>query len=48
MTELGYWMHARRYFFKGSANCGHYLLELQPEVLPKSPSGAAMRYALNQ
>ena len=26
----------------------HYLLELQPEVLPKSPSGAAVRYALNQ
>ena len=24
------------------------LLELQPEVLPKSPSGAAVRYALNQ
>ena len=26
----------------------HYLVELQPEVLPKSPSGAAVRYALNQ
>ncbi len=25
-----------------------YLLEPQPEVLPKSPSGAAVRYALNQ
>src|SRR5215813_12006725 len=25
-----------------------YLLALQPEVLPKSPSGAAVRYALNQ
>jgi hypothetical protein len=25
-----------------------YVLELQPEVLPKSPSGAAVRYALNQ
>ena len=25
-----------------------YLLELQPEVLPKSPSGAAVCYALNQ
>src|SRR5260370_33129457 len=25
-----------------------YLLELQPEVLPKSPSGAAVRCALNQ
>jgi transposase len=26
----------------------NYLLELQQEVLPKSPSGAAVRYALNQ
>src|SRR5215469_4384360 len=26
----------------------HYLMELQKEVLPKSPSGAAVRYALNQ
>jgi hypothetical protein len=25
-----------------------YLLELQSQVLPKSPSGAAVRYALNQ
>jgi transposase len=25
-----------------------YLLEVQQEVLPKSPSGAAVRYALNQ
>jgi hypothetical protein len=25
-----------------------YLMELQPNVLPKSPSGAAVRYALNQ
>jgi hypothetical protein len=25
-----------------------YLLELQPEILPKSPSGAAVRYAVNQ
>jgi len=25
-----------------------YLLELQQQVLPKSPSGAAVRYALNQ
>jgi Transposase IS66 family len=25
-----------------------YLLKLQPEVLPKSSSGAAVRYALNQ
>jgi len=25
-----------------------YLLELQQEILPKSPSGAAVRYALNQ
>jgi transposase len=94
MTEVGCWMHARRYFFKaldtdephmGPAlhliarlyaveerarvlslpaeqrlalrqrvskrllgNLHQYLLELQPEVLPKSPSGAAVRYALNQ
>jgi transposase len=26
----------------------HYLVELKPEVLPKSPSGAAVRYTLNQ
>lgn len=25
-----------------------HLLELLPEVLPKNPSGAAVRYALNQ
>src|SRR2546430_11306781 len=25
-----------------------YLMELQPEVLPKSPAGIAVRYALNQ
>ena len=25
-----------------------YLLDLQPEVMPKSPSGAAVRYSLNQ
>jgi len=94
MTEVGCWMHARRYFFKaldsdephmGPAlhliarlyaveerakalslpaeqrqalrqrvssrllgKLHQYLLELQPEVLPKSPSGAAVRYALNQ
>jgi len=30
------------------AKLHHYQLELQPEVLPKSPSGAAVRYALNQ
>ena len=94
MTEVGCWMHARRYFFKGLASdephmgpalhliarlyaveerartlslsaeqrlalrqrvsarlvgkLHQYLLELQPEVLPKSPSGAAVRYALNQ
>src|SRR6202007_3383548 len=94
MTEVGCWMHARRYFFKAlesdqphmgpalhliarlyaveerakalSLSAGQrlalrqrvsarlhgklhqYLLELQPEVLPKSPSGAAVRYALNQ
>ena len=94
MTEVGCWMHARRYFFKalesdpeGMGPALHliarlyaveerakalllsaeqqlalrqrvsarlvgklhkYLLELQPQVLPKSPSGAAVRYALNQ
>lgn len=94
MTEVGCWMHARRYFFKAlEADESHmgpalhliarlyrveeharalalsaeqrlalrrrissrlvgklhrYLLELQPQVLPKSPSGAAVRYALNQ
>jgi hypothetical protein len=30
------------------AKLHHYLLELQREVLPKSPSGAAVRFALNQ
>jgi len=94
MTEVGCWMHARRYFFKALESdepqmgpalhliarlyaveerakalslsaeqrlglrrrvsarligkLHRYLLELQPEVLPKSPSGAAVRYTLNQ
>ena len=94
MTEVGCWMHARRYFFNALPSdephmgpalhliarlyaveerakalslsaeqrlalrqrvsarllgqLHQYLLELQPEVLPKSPSGAAVRYALNQ
>ena len=94
MTEVGCWMHARRYVFKAlesdEAHMGpalhliarlyaveerakalslsaeqrralrqrvsarllnklhQYLLDLQSEVLPKSPSGAAVRYALNQ
>jgi transposase len=92
MTEVGCWMHARRYFFKALESdephmgpvlhliarlyaveqrakalsaeqrlalrqrvsarlldkLHQYLLELKPEVLPKSPSGAAVRYALNQ
>src|SRR5947209_13821029 len=94
MTEVGCWMHARRYLFKALesdephmgpalhliarlyaveerakvlslsaeqrlalrqrvsarllARLHQYLLELQPEALPKSPSGAAIRYALNQ
>ena len=94
LTEVGCWMHARRYFFNaletdepriGPAlhligrlygveeraremrltaeqrqvlrqrvsarllgKLHAYLLELQREVLPKSPSGAAVRYALNQ
>src|SRR5215467_13509608 len=94
LTEVGCWMHARRYVFKALESDGQrmgpalhliarlyaveerakvlslsaqqrlalrqrvsvrlagklheYLLQLQPEVLPKSPSGAAVRYALNQ
>ena len=94
MTEVGCWMHSRRYFFKAAESdeqhmgpalhliarlyavedrakalsltaeqrlalrqrvsarllgkLHQYLLELQQEVLPKSPSGAAVRYALNQ
>lgn len=94
MTEVGCWMHARRYLFKAlesdESHMGpalhliarlyaveeraralslsaeqrlalrqrvsarllgqlhQYLLELRPQVLPKSPSGAAVRYALNQ
>jgi transposase len=94
MTEVGCWMHARRYFFKALESdephmgpalylitrlyaveerakalslsaeqrfalrqrvsarllgkLHKYLLELQQQVLPKSPSGAAVRYALNQ
>jgi transposase len=94
MTEVGCWMHARRYVYKALESDEHrmgpalhliarlyavedrakalslsteqrlalrqrvsarwlgkrhkYLLELQPEVLPKSPSGVAVRYALNQ
>jgi transposase len=92
LTEVGCWMHARRYFFnalesdpqhmgpalhligrlysiedraKGLTGeerlelrqrlsapvmekLHQYLLEIREEVLPKSPSGAAVRYALNQ
>jgi transposase len=94
LTEVGCWMHARRYVYKalesdegrmgpalhliarlyaveGRAKAlaltaeqrlelrrrvsapvmeklHGYLLELKPRVLPKSPSGAAVRYALNQ
>ncbi|GAC1659662.1 MAG: IS66-like element IS682 family transposase [Acidobacteriaceae bacterium] len=92
MTEVGCWMHARRYSFKALESdeprmglalhliarlyaveerakalsaeqrfalrkrlsarllgkLHQYLLELQQQVLPKSPSGAAVRYALNQ
>ncbi|MBV8847799.1 MAG: IS66 family transposase [Bryobacterales bacterium] len=94
MTEVGCWMHARRYFFKALESdeprmgpalhliarlyaveerakalslsaeqrfalrrrvsarllgkLHGYLLELRAKVLPKSPSGAAVRYALNQ
>jgi transposase len=92
LTEVGCWMHARRYLYKaletdeqrmGPAlhlvarlyavedrakslsaeqrlalrqrisarllrKLRQYLLELQVQVLPKSPSGAAVRYLLNQ
>jgi len=94
LTEVGCWMHARRYVYKAletdeqrmgpalhliarlyavedrakalslsaeqrlalrkrvsariMGRLHKYLLELQPEILPKSPSGAAVRYALNQ
>ena len=92
LTEVGCWMHGRRYFFKAmESDPSHmgpalhligrlywvedrargltsdqrlalrqrlaapvmeklhqYLLDIREEVLPKSPSGAAVRYALNQ
>lgn len=94
MTEVGCWMHARRFFFKALESdqqsmgpalhliarlyaveerakalalsaeqrfalrprvsarrlqkLHKYLRQLQQQVLPKSPSGAAVRYALNQ
>jgi transposase len=94
MTEVGCWMHARRYVFRAlesdernmgpalhliarlyaveshakalSLSSDHrfalrqrvsvrllgklhkYLVQLQPQVLPKSPSGVAVRYVLNQ
>jgi len=92
LTEVGCWMHARRYFFKALESdqqhmgpalhligrlysvedrargltgeerlelrrrlsapvmdkLHQYLLEIREEVLPKSPSGVAVRYALNQ
>jgi transposase len=92
LTEVGCWMHARRYVFKALETdqermgpvmhliarlyrveeCARemtaadryalrqrvsakllekihaYLLELRGQVLPKSPSGAAVRYILNQ
>jgi transposase len=94
MTEVGCWMHARRYFFKALESdephmgpalhliarlyaveeraktlslsaeqrlalrqrvsarllrqLHQYLLELQSQVLPRSPAGTAVRYALNQ
>ena len=92
LTEVGCWMHARRYFFKaldsdqphmGPAlhligrvygvedrargligeqrlrlrrrlsapvmeRLHEYLLEIQEEVLPKSPAARAVRYTLNQ
>ena len=94
LTEVGCWMHARRYVYKALESdeqrmgpalhliarlyaveerakalalpaeqrfelrqrvsarllekLHQYLLELQKEVLPKSPTGAAVRYGLNQ
>lgn len=92
MTEVGCWMHARRYYYKAlesderhmgpvlgliaqlyqvedqarglsgrdrlevrrrlsrpiMAKLHGYLLEIRPEVLPKSPAAAAVRYTLNQ
>lgn len=92
LTEVGCWMHARRYFFKALDSDQHhmgpalhligrvygvedrargltgeerlelrrrlsapvmeklhqYLLDLQEEVLPKSPAARAVRYSLNQ
>jgi len=94
LTEVGCWMHARRYFYKAlesdEARMGpalhliarlyaveeraralqltaeqrlelrgrlsapvmeklhRYIEDLKPQVLPKSPAGAAVRYALNQ
>jgi len=92
LTEVGCWMHARRYFFKALESdqqrmgpalhliarlygvedrskgltaeerlalrqrlsapvmekLHKYVLEIRQEVLPKSPAGAAVRYALNQ
>jgi transposase len=91
MTEVGCWMHARRYVYKALESdqrrmgpallliaqlyrvedqarslpapdrwalrqrisrpilgkLHDYLLEIQPEVLPKSPAAAAVRYTLN-
>ena len=92
MSEIGCWMHARRYFRKAlesdpdrmgpalflisrlyriestirgldagqrltvrqleskpaMAELHAWLLQIQPEVLPKNPAGAAVRYTLNQ
>jgi transposase-like protein len=45
LTEYSFYAWRKRLQEKGPVR---YLLELQPEVLPKSPSGAAVRYALNQ
>ena len=45
LTEYSFYAWRKRRQEKGPVR---YLLELQPEVLPKSPSGAAVRYALNQ
>lgn len=45
LTEYSFYAWRKRLQEKGPVR---YLLELQSEVLPKSPSGAAVRYALNQ
>jgi hypothetical protein len=45
LTEYSFYAWRKRLQEKGPVR---YLLELQPDVLPKSPSGAGVRYAQNQ